>query len=243
MKTKKKQAPGKNTTITWLGHSAFLLVSPKGKSLVIDPWLKNPKAPPSALEIQNADIILITHGHGDHIGNGVGLATRTGATVISNYEVSLYFQGQGVTKVQGINKSGSVEIDGITVTMVDATHSSGIEVGEHMLAGGDPAGFIIQMENGFTVYHAGDTGVFGDMKLIAELYHPHVALLPIGGYYTMGPREAAKAAELITPKFIIGMHYGTFPILKGTPAELKKHLPKRLKNRLLVLEPGTPVIL
>jgi L-ascorbate metabolism protein UlaG (beta-lactamase superfamily) len=124
--------------------------------------------------------------------------------------------------------------------MVDATHSSGIEVEGKVLAGGDPAGFVIECEKTFTVYHAGDTGLFGDMKLIAELYRPDLALLPIGGYFTMGPREAAKACELIQPRFIVGMHYGTYPILSGTPEELKKYLPAKLKGRVRVLQPGVP---
>jgi L-ascorbate metabolism protein UlaG (beta-lactamase superfamily) len=140
-----------------------------------------------------------------------------------------------------MNKSGTVKVDGVQVTMVDATHSSGIETGEQFLAGGDPAGFVFRFENGFTAYHAGDTGVFGDMRLIAELYKPDLAILPIGGFYTMGPLEAAKACRLLMPAYILGMHYGTFPVLAGNPQELKRLLPGPLKRRLLVINPGDTV--
>jgi len=236
-----KRTAQQRITITWLGHSAFALQSPTGKIVLIDPWLDNPKAPPGAREISPVDAILITHGHADHIGNTVEIARRTGAKVYANYEVSRYLTGAGVTTAEGINKSGGVSFAGIRATMVDATHSSGIEAGEQFLAGGDPAGFVVRFENGFTVYHAGDTGVFGDMKIIATLYKPDVVIIPIGGYFTMGPREAALAATFLKPRYIIGMHYGTFPLLAGTPAELRKFLPAPLKKRVLVLEPGLPV--
>jgi L-ascorbate metabolism protein UlaG (beta-lactamase superfamily) len=242
MNKQRKQSSKGATIVTWLGHSAYHFRSPTGVSVLVDPWLENPKAPPGARESVGADIILITHGHGDHIGNAVEIAKRTGATVVSNYEVSLYLQSAGLSTVEGINKSGTVNLEGINVTMVDATHSSGIEVGGNVLAGGDPAGFIIEFENRFVVYHAGDTGLFGDMKLIAELYRPALVILPIGGYYTMGPREAAKACALMNPKHVIGMHYGTFPILKGTPEEFKNYLPPKLRKRVHILEPGTPAM-
>lgn len=227
--------------VTWLGHSAFRFDSPGGKVLLVDPWLDNPLAPAGARDVEVADIILVTHGHADHIGNTVEIARRTGARVFANYEVSLYLKKAGAERAEGMNKSGSVEIEGIRATMVDATHSSGIETAEGMLAGGDPAGFVIRFENGFTAYHAGDTGVFGDMKIIADLYKPDLAMLPIGGFFTMGPREAAMACRLLKPRYVLGMHYGTFPVLAGTPAELKKHLPAPLKGRVRTLEPGASV--
>ena len=229
--------------ITWFGHSAFLIESPKGKRILIDPWLDNPKAFEGAKDITNVDLILITHGHSDHIGNTIEIAKRTGAKVISIFEVYLHIEAQGVTNAQGMNKGGTIDIDGIKVTMVDAKHSSGIDLDGKVINGGDAAGYIIETENNFKVYHAGDTALFGDMKIIGEFYKPDVALLPIGGLYTMGPREAAYACKLLKPKYIIGMHYGTFPVLTGSPEELKELLPNDMKNRVIILEPGKEITL
>jgi L-ascorbate metabolism protein UlaG (beta-lactamase superfamily) len=227
--------------ITWFGHSAFRFDTPGGKVLFIDPWLDNPRAPAGAKRPERVDAILLTHGHNDHVGNSVEIAKATGAKVVAIHEVALYLSKKGITNLVGMNKSGTVALDGIEVTMVNAQHSSGIDSDGASVAGADPAGFVIKFENGMSVYDAGDTGVFSDMKLIASLYKPTVALLPIGGYYTMGPREAAKACELLNPKIIIGMHFGTFPVLAGTPAELKRFLPAKLKSKLKILEPGISV--
>ena len=242
MKTKRSPAKGPKARIIWLGHSAFHIESPGGKHILVDPWLDNPKAPPDAKVLPVVDLILITHGHGDHMGNVVELAKRTNAPVYAIYEVALYLQSAGLANAVGMNISGSATVAGITFTMVEARHSSMVEEGGHTGPGGTPAGFVIELENGLTLYHAGDTGVFSDMKLIAELYRPSVVMLPIGGLFTMGPREAAKACTLLDPKVIIGMHYGTFPVLTGTPAELKMHLPPRLKQRVQELEPGKPLV-
>jgi L-ascorbate metabolism protein UlaG (beta-lactamase superfamily) len=226
--------------VTWLGHSAFSLVSPTGKTLLIDPWLDNPKAPPDAKNINPVDIILVTHGHGDHLGNTIEIARRTNARVVAIHEVGLYLQSQGLSRIEGMNKSGSVILDGITITMTHAEHSGGMEPGGELRVGGDPAGFVVKFENNFRVYHAGDTGVFGDMQIIGKLYGPDLVILPIGGYFTMGPVEAALACTLLRPRYIVGMHYGTFPILAGTPEELRSHLPPAMKNRVQILEPGVP---
>lgn len=224
--------------ITWFGHSAFRVVSASGSVVLIDPWLSNPSAPPGAMDIDKADVVLVTHGHCDHLGETVPLALRTGARVIAIHEVSLHLQKSGLADVVGMNKSGSIRLDGMTVTMVDATHSGGIDTGETVLPGGEPAGFVIAFDDSLVLYHAGDTGLFGDMRLIAQLYRPHIAILPIGGLYTMGPREAAKACEFLKPRHILGMHFGTFPALTGTPTELRRRLPATLKKRVHDIAPG-----
>ena len=242
--TSGKRRSARPIRITWLGHSAFRFDSPEGKIIYVDPWLDNPMAPPGAASVMSADLIFLTHGHADHLGNTVELARRTGASVYAIHEVALYLQGRGVSTAVGMNISGTVTADGITATMTAATHSGGIEVGEGtpgapgVLGGAASAGFVIRFENGYTVYHAGDTGLFGDMRLIADLYRPSLVILPIGGLYTMGPREAARACILMKPRLILGMHYGTFPALTGKPAELKRHLPPALRSRVRTLEPG-----
>jgi L-ascorbate metabolism protein UlaG (beta-lactamase superfamily) len=231
-------------TLTWFGHSAFKLESPSGKIILIDPWLENPKAPAGAKEIEKVDIILVSHGHSDHVGNTIEIAKRTNAKVFSIYELCLWLQSQGVATAMGFNKGGTVDIEGIKVTMTDAKHSADIDVdGKVVACGGEAAGFVIRLENGLSVYHAGDTSLFGDMQYVAKLHQPDVAILPIGDLYTMGPRDAALACELLKPKHIIGMHYGTFPPLTGTPQQLRKHLHTKLKKRMLELEPGKEVTL
>lgn len=241
MKGKSGNVARAHVRITWFGHSAFLLESSGGKRVLIDPWLDNPKAPSQAKELPPIDLILVTHGHSDHLGNTVELAKKTNAKVVCIFELYQYLTSNGVERVQDMNKGGTLEFDGVRVTMVHAVHSSDIGSEGSVTPGGEPAGFVIDFGDGRRIYHAGDTALFGDMMLIAQLYKPDVALLPIGGCYTMGPREAAKACELINPRHIIGMHYGTFPVLAGTPAELRKYLPARMKGRVSELEPGMAV--
>lgn len=241
MKKSSRGSARRNLTLTWLGHSAFLMGSPSGKKVLIDPWLDNPKAPFGPKDVPPVDVILVTHGHSDHVGNTIELAKASQAKVVALFELYLYFQSAGVTTAQGMNKGGTLCIDGINLTMVDARHSADIDAAGEVVPGGEAAGFVIGFDNGFCVYHAGDTALFGDMRLIGQLYKPDVALLPIGGLYTMAPREAAKACELINPRHIIGMHYGTFPVLTGSPAQLKKYLPPRLRSRVKELEPGTQI--
>lgn len=227
-------------TVTWFGHSAFRIESPHSPTVLIDPWLDNPKAPPGAATSVTANVILVTHGHGDHIGNTVDIARRTGARVVAIHELSHYLKSHGVATAMGMNKGGTVSIDGLRVTMVDAKHSGDIDVGATLVPGGEAAGFVVKFANGFTIYHAGDTAVFGDMKLIAQMYRPDLAFLPIGGLYTMDPHGAALACKMLKVRQMIGMHYGTFPALTGTPDEVRKHLPPSLRSRVIELEPGTP---
>ena len=232
---------GKDVSVTWYGHAAFKIVTPKGKVILIDPWLDNPKAPSSARNIDKVDLILVTHGHLDHIGSTVELAQNFGATVVCNGDIAAYLTGKGVKKTATLDYSGTYEVDNVKITMVHADHSSSIDNGGQRIDGGNAAGFVVQCENGVTLYHAGDTGLFGDMKLIGEMYKPDVVMIPIGGMYTMGPREAAKACELLNPRVIIPMHYGTFPALTGSPVDLKNYLPQQLKSRVVDILPGDTV--
>lgn len=231
--------PAGGVKITWLGHASFKLVSPGGKVIYIDPWLGNPNCPADQTRVDSADGILVTHGHFDHLGDAVEIAAKTSAKVVSNWEISVFLEGKGVANAVGMNKGGTVDLDGIKATMVSADHSSGIKDGDRVVEGGSAGGFVVQFEDGYKVYHAGDTNVFGDMRLIGELYAPDVALLPIGGHFTMSPREAATAVRLLGVEKIIPMHYGTFPVLAGTPAELKEALSGAAE--VLELKPGDTV--
>ncbi len=233
---------GKGAKITYLGHSAFRVISPKGVILYIDPFLSgNPKTPPDMKTVERADLILVTHGHGDHLGDTVSIAEKTNAKVVGIPELGRYLAKKGVKNVIGMNKGGTYTSHGIAITMVHATHSSSSTEGDQIIYTGDPAGFVIRLENGFTIYHAGDTGLFGDMKLIGELYRPELSLLPIGSHYTMDPKEATSAAKLLGSKYVIPMHYGTFPVLTGTVEEFLKLMKEVPQAKVLVLKPGETI--
>ncbi|MCL5063731.1 MAG: metal-dependent hydrolase [Firmicutes bacterium] len=224
--------------MTWLGHATFLVETAQGRNIVIDPWLEgNPKCPTAYQQWSKADLILISHGHFDHMGSAAELAKRSGGQVVANFEIGSYLESQGVTKVVGMNKGGTLAFEGIQVTMVHADHSSGISTEIGTVYGGEAAGFVVTLENGLTFYHAGDTNVFGDMGMIHDLYGPEVAMLPIGGHFTMAPKEAAYAARLLQVGTVIPMHYGTFPALSGSPAALSDLL-QGGDIHVVSLEPG-----
>ncbi|MDQ3894554.1 MAG: metal-dependent hydrolase [Actinomycetota bacterium] len=211
--------------LTWLGHAAFRLDTPGGKRIYIDPWLSNPRCPENEREPERIDVIAITHGHTDHIGEAVELARRHRPAVVAIFELTSWLEAQGVEGASqgGMNKGGTQEVDGIRFTMTHALHSGGF-VGEGAAVTylGDPAGFVVELEDGTTVYFAGDTAVFSDMQLIGRLYEPDLAVLPIGDHFTMGPREAAVAVELLGVRRVFPSHYGTFPLLTGRPEQLRE---------------------
>jgi L-ascorbate metabolism protein UlaG (beta-lactamase superfamily) len=231
---------GRGVGITFLGHAAFKLSAP-GVTVLIDPWLSNPLHQTPLDQVGQVDLILVTHGHGDHVGETVPLAQQTGATVVAIHELSQILADQGVARVVGMNKGGTLALAGLKITMTQAVHSSTMAVGGKMVPCGEAGGFVVQFPNGFTVYHAGDTAVFRDLELIRELYQPELALLPIGSHYVMSPAEAALACRFLKPKWVIPMHYGTFPVLTGTPAELIELIKDTPEIKVIVLQPGETV--
>jgi L-ascorbate metabolism protein UlaG (beta-lactamase superfamily) len=209
------------TRITWLGHATVLVQTVQGTNILIDPFIAhNPKYPQDFVLPTKIQYILLTHGHGDHISDAVPLAKKHGSTVVAIYELADYVAGKGVSDTIGMNLGGSVALGNVTATMVEAKHSAAAsdDQGTHYV--GVATGFVLAVGGGPVLYHAGDTAVFGDMQLIRELYQPRIAMLPIGGYYTMGPQQAALACRLLAPETILPIHFGTFPPLKGTPEEL-----------------------
>lgn len=224
--------------LTWLGHSTFLIETPNGKKLLIDPWVtNNPMTPADKKTFDKIDVMLCTHGHGDHIGDAVELAKKHDPLVVGMYELCLWMQKKGAKRISPMNKGGSQMVSEVTVTMVHAGHSSCIEDDGQIIYCGEPCGFVLEFANGVKIYHTGDTNVFGDMAIIRELYQPDLVLLPIGDLFTMGPREAAYACRLLKPKAVIPMHFGTFPALTGTPQDLGSKI-KDLGIELITLKPG-----
>ena len=225
-------------SFTWLGHATFLFESPGGKRIVLDPWITgNPSSPDSAKKLGALDLILISHGHSDHAGDAVALARSSGAHAVAPYEVSVWLQGKGLQRVTGMNPGGTLNMLGLSITMVPAIHSSSVTDEGKTMYLGVATGYVIRFENGLTVYFAGDTCVFGDMRLIGELYQPAIAFLPIGDLFTMGPEQAAKACELLGVRQVVPMHFGTFPALTGTPARLRELVQPHGVN-VLELKPG-----
>lgn len=215
----------KGTRVTWLGHATVLVQTPKGTNILIDPFIKNNPKFPKHFELpERINHILLTHGHGDHMSDAVPVAKKHKSNVAAIYELAAYVAGQGADNITGFNIGGTVQLDDVAVTMTEAKHSAGAEGKNGAQYAGVATGFVLTIANGPVLYHSGDTTVFTDMKLIKELYHPELAMLPIGGFYTMGPREAALAAQFIEPKAILPIHFGTFPPLTGTPDELNKYL-------------------
>jgi L-ascorbate metabolism protein UlaG (beta-lactamase superfamily) len=227
------------TELTWLGHSAFRIDSPGGKRIYVDPFLNgNPRCPPTEVEPERCDLVALTHGHDDHLGDTLGIAEMFGCPVIAQVELRGWLSTQGLSEdpTQAVNKGGTVEFVGIRLTLTHANHSSSVFVDGRFQYTGESCGFVIELEDGFKIYVAGDTNVFGDLSLIGRIYSPDVAVLPIGDHFTMGPREAAVALELLGVIRCVPCHYGTFPLLTGTPDALRQLAPPGVE--ILAPEPG-----
>jgi L-ascorbate metabolism protein UlaG (beta-lactamase superfamily) len=249
-------AASAKTTVTWYGQAAFKIVTPSGGVILIDPWLTNPKNPDkknALAKLGKADYILITHGHGDHVGNSVQIAEETGAHLVAvaglsrNMVSVLGFPGGQATIMTFGNVGGTMDLPkaGAKATFVEAVHGSELKLKSPevdmpvRVAAGPPVGFVLQIKNGPTIYHTGDTDVNYGMVLVGRMFKVDLMLLAIGGHFTMDPERAAVATELVNPKVAMPMHYGTFPVLKGTPAEFKKFLKKvKTRAKVVVMKPG-----
>lgn len=217
----------KGIQLTWLGHATFRIETPAGKTIYIDPWVMgNPMCPSAEKKVRKVDVMLCTHGHGDHIGDAVEIATKHKPTVVAIPEMCHWLEKKGVANTSMMNKGGTQTVGDIKVTMVHADHSCGIQDGDQMVYGGEACGYVVEFSNGVKIYHAGDTNVFGDMAIIHDLYAPDIAMLPIGDHFTMSPREAAYACRLLKVKTVVPMHFGTFPVLTGTPSQLRDLIPE-----------------
>ena len=229
------------TTITWLGHATFLVDS-GGTRVLIDPWVQgNPACPDDRKDVGDVDAMLITHGHFDHIADAVDIAKAKGPQTVCIPETAHWLGSKGVENVIDMNKGGTVETAGCRVHMVHAVHSCGITDGDKIVYGGEAAGYVLELPGGFRIYHAGDTAVFSDMALIGRLLRPDIALLPIGDHYTMGPRSAAEGVRLLGVKTVVPMHFGTFPILTGTPDDLRREASDVDGLEVVDLQPGGSV--
>jgi L-ascorbate metabolism protein UlaG (beta-lactamase superfamily) len=229
-----------DASLTWLGHASFRLDSAEGKRVYIDPWLENPKCPDKEKDPERCDVIAVTHGHSDHVDSVVDLSKKFGPLpIVAMIELKTWLKQQGAQtdEMPGSNKGGTVEAEGIKFTLTQAFHSSGAPDGTYV---GEAAGLIVELENGTKVYFAGDTCVFGDMELIGRIYAPDVAVLPIGGHFTMDPREAGVACELLGVKRVVPCHYGTFGLLTGTPDQLREQAPG---TEIAVIDPGESLTL
>jgi L-ascorbate metabolism protein UlaG (beta-lactamase superfamily) len=227
--------------ITWLGHGTFKFRLESGEVFVVDPWIEGNPAYPKAHQIDKLDGILISHGHFDHIHDVIPLAQRFQPKVVCIYETGVWLEGKGIKNVSGMNKGGTQNVGPISVTMTHAIHSCGILDDGKIIYGGEAAGYVVRFPDNRSAYFAGDTNVFTDMTLIHDMYNPQLAVLPIGDLFTMSPREAAVACRLLKAQRVIPAHFGTFPPLTGTPADLRELTRELASTEIWELQPGVPV--
>jgi L-ascorbate metabolism protein UlaG (beta-lactamase superfamily) len=228
----------RGNSITWMGHASFRITTADGRTVLIDPWISGPTCPEKEKTFSRVDLLLFTHAHWDHFADALTLCRQYTPRTVVIIETGQWLESKGISNVIGMNKGGTVNFDGIEVTMVHAVHSNSIVDEGRVVYAGEPAGFVVRLPGGLTLYHAGDTAVFGDMRLIGELYRPELALLPIGDHFTMGPREAAQAVRLLGARHVVPMHYGTFPLLTGTPEAFQREVAAIAGLQVHVLQPG-----
>jgi len=230
----------KGSHILYFGHSTFSLTTPSGQVAIIDPWvMTNPACPAPLRTVSKLDVIFLSHAHTDHFGDLLALAKQHRPKIVAIFETCLFIAGKGFEKeIAPMGKGGTQKVGEFDVTMTHAFHSNSIDENGVRHYGGEPAGLVIRLPGGFTIYHAGDTAVFGDMKLIGELYRPDLAMLPIGDLFTMGPREAAHAVRLLGVQHVIPMHYATFPMLTGTVDGFRKETRDIAGLTIHAMKPG-----
>ena len=227
--------------ITWLGHGTYQLRLDSGEVFVVDPWIGDNPEYPNNHKIDRVDAILVSHGHFDHIQDAAALAKKFSAPVVAIYETAAWLESKSITDVRGMNKGGSQKVGPVTVTMTHAVHSCGILDDDKIIYGGEAAGYVLRFADGRALYFAGDTNVFSDMQLIQKLYRPELAFLPIGDLFTMSPREASMACRLLNARKVVPIHWGTFPALTGTPAQLVNEIKDYPRCEVWQLEIGKPV--
>jgi L-ascorbate metabolism protein UlaG (beta-lactamase superfamily) len=226
--------------ITWLGHGTYKIRLESGEVVLVDPWLEGNPSYPKDHNFDRLDVILVSHGHFDHIHDVLPLAQKFNPPVVAIYETAHWLESKGVKNTIGMNKGGTAAVGPISVTMTQAVHSCGILDGDNIVYGGEAAGFVVRLPDRRSVYCAGDTTVFSDMQLIARLYHPELAFLPIGDFYTMSPREAALACRMLNVRRVVPVHFGTFPALSGRPEQLAELIRDIPQTEVWTLEPGVP---